>query len=95
MTIPAAATGWKSGQTVVDIITCNPFPTDDNGDLTIAIENGMPKIFLLDSQKGNVCDATSGGSSTPQGAANSRFTLDALTLLVGVVGAGVVGLALL
>lgn len=95
MTIPAAATGWKSGQTVVDIVTCNPFPTEDNGDLTIAIENGMPKIFLLDSQKGNVCDATSGGSSTPQGAANSRFALDALTLSVGLVGAGAVGLALL
>jgi alpha-amylase len=95
MTIPATATGWKSGQTVVDTVSCNTFTTGGNGDLTMAIENGMPRVLLLDSQKGNVCDATSSGSSTPQGAANSRFALDALTLSAGVVGAGVVGLALL
>lgn len=85
ITIPVSQTQWAPNTAIIDAVSCNTFTTNAGGDLVVKIENGQPRVFIADAQKGKVCDpslfkneTSVPASSKPKGGAgkvNASFGL--------------------
>lgn len=45
LTLSSSATGFTSGQSVMEILTCKAYAADSNGNLAIGITGGLPQVF--------------------------------------------------
>ena len=84
LNLPATTTNWGGKTTVIDAISCKTFTTEDSGDLSIMIENGLPRMLIEDAKKGDVCNGGETGGDT--GGAARRFGVDGLAWVMGLVG---------
>ncbi|WWC90710.1 uncharacterized protein L201_005647 [Kwoniella dendrophila CBS 6074] len=97
LSIPASTSGWSSNTKVIDAISCETLTTDGSGNLAVTIKQGLPRVFIADSQKGSVC---SNSSSSSSGSSSSDKKSSAMKLdlksgyLVGAVGSILGGMLL-
>jgi alpha-amylase len=96
ITIPVASsgTGFAPRSTILEVLTCNTYLTDDNGNVDVPIINGSPRVMIAASQRGTLCASvvTNGTTTAPQGSASGVERVrpgGLLGILACVVGLGV------
>lgn len=72
LTLSSSATGFTSGQSVMEILTCNASSADSNGNIAISITGGLPQVFYPTSalSGSDICV----GASTSTLVTSSRTT---------------------
>lgn len=50
LTLPSSDTGFTAGQSLVEIGGCTTTTTDSSGNLDVAMESGLPRIYYPTAQ---------------------------------------------
>ena len=88
VTLSSSATGFASGQSVVDVMSCSTFTTDSSGSLSVSLSGGIPRVFYPSSKLSGsgICGSgistssiATSTSTTRAGTTSTRATLTTLT----------------
>ncbi|EIW67260.1 hypothetical protein TREMEDRAFT_33638 [Tremella mesenterica DSM 1558] len=72
VTIPSGSSGWGANVQVLDAVACEIMNTDGSGNLDVKVNEGMPRVMIVETSKGNVCSGGTSNSSTSTKSAAGR-----------------------
>ena len=50
LSLPSSGTGFASGQTVIEVLSCTSYSTDSSGNLAVSMSGGLPRVFYPAAQ---------------------------------------------